>query len=161
MTDISIVAAPAAQKETNMTATATVVAAPKRGRPKAEATPAPAAPKAAKPAKAPKVEAAPAAKGKAKATPAKPAPAPKAAKAPVADAIVQNGIRRPREGGSCAKAWALFDAAAKRLKGGENVTLAAVADDVAKQGLSEGNVRAELYTWRKFNGVASPRARAN
>jgi hypothetical protein len=73
---------------------------------------------------------------------AKPAPAEK------------NGIRAPRAGGLCDKAWAVCDKLHTELKRVPFVGECVAAGEKAK--LNPGNVRAEYGRWRKFHGHAIP-----
>lgn len=63
----------------------------------------------------------------------------------------QNGVRRPKPEGLCGKAWAEMDRLSAAL--GQPVPIATLLESTNKQGLNEGNVRAEYARWRKFNSV--------
>jgi len=63
----------------------------------------------------------------------------------------QNGIRRPKPGGLCARAWEIFDDVSARNGSPASIKEAMV---IAKeQNLNEANVRAEYASWRKFHGI--------
>jgi hypothetical protein len=62
-----------------------------------------------------------------------------------------NGIRRPRPNTLCGKAWVIFDSVSQ--KNGHPASIREALDIARQQGLNEGNVRAEFYQWRKFNGI--------
>ena len=76
---------------------------------------------------------------------AKPAPAAKAAKV---DMPTQNDIKRPRPGGLCADAWAMFDSL------GRGVVIADALKKAQELKLNPNNIRTELCRWRKFNGIS-------
>lgn len=63
----------------------------------------------------------------------------------------QNGVRRPRPGGLCAKAWEIADSISQKL--GSPAPVADVLEVAIAEGLNPGNVKAEYARWRKFHGV--------
>jgi hypothetical protein len=63
-----------------------------------------------------------------------------------------NGIRRPKPDTLCGKAWVIFDSVSQ--KNGYPASIREALEIARQQGLNEGNVRAEFYQWRKFNGIA-------
>jgi hypothetical protein len=95
---------------------------------------------------------------------APPAPAPVVAPAPAAPVAkpvaatpkgkvkvvleVRNEVTRPKDGGICAKAWAIFD----RL--GRDVQNKDAVFEGAKEGINEFTIRTQIYRWRTFNGIA-------
>lgn len=64
----------------------------------------------------------------------------------------QNGVRRPKPETLCGQAWAIFDELSQ-------VTIGEALEIGRQRGLNEGNVRAEFYQWRKFNGIHGRRAK--
>lgn len=91
---------------------------------------------------------------------AAPAPAPvakpaaaKATAAPKAKGTkvvqeVRHDITRPKDGGICAKAWAIFD------RMGHNVQNKDAVYEGAKEGINEFTIRTQIYRWRTFNAIA-------
>jgi hypothetical protein len=71
------------------------------------------------------------------------------------ETIRQNGVRFPRVGGACHKAWMLFD---ELYKANNAFTVKDALAEGYVRDLNDGNVRTELCLWRKFHGVASTRA---
>lgn len=154
-------------EESNMSATAEAVATPKAPRKSSKNAP-PAAPKAPPAASkkaaaktAPKAPAKPAAASTKKAAPAKPA-APAAPKksakvetAKESNYEKQNGITRPKAGGTTSQVWDIADALlAKTGKGNPpsfNDVLAAV--EKKKLEINPGTLRTQYGNWRRFNGI--------
>lgn len=64
----------------------------------------------------------------------------------------QNGVRRPKPDTLCGRAWAVFEEISQNRSApasiGESLEIA------RERSLNEGNVRAEFYNWRKFNGIS-------
>jgi hypothetical protein len=64
---------------------------------------------------------------------------------------MQNGVRRPKPGGKCSQAWAIFDAVSAQKGSPAAISeCRAMADE---QGLNKANVNAEYASWRKYYGV--------
>jgi ATPase subunit of ABC transporter with duplicated ATPase domains len=64
----------------------------------------------------------------------------------------QNGIRRPKDGTLCGRAWAIFDQVSAK-----NGSPASIGESMAiakAESLNEANVRAEYARWRKFHGIS-------
>ena len=81
--------------------------------------------------------------------------APKAPKAPKVPAEVRNGITRPRAGGACDAIWKLLDL----LHAAGTVPTSKDARDLATaNGLNVGNALCEISRWKRFHGLAQPRA---
>jgi hypothetical protein len=76
--------------------------------------------------------------------------APKAVKAPQQERIVQNGVKRPLEGGACAAVWAVLD---QMREAGVEPASKDVRDLATARGWNENNALCELSAWRKFNGL--------
>lgn len=111
------------------------------------------------------------AKHKAKETKVKPAPAKKATRAKVAAAaepvvttaakvvrpqvedvrIVQNGVKRPKDGGACAAVWSALD---QMHAAGVVVTAKDARDLATAKGWNPNNAQIEMYAWRKFMGIS-------
>ena len=108
-----------------------------------------------KPAAAKAVAKAPAAKAPTKAVEKKPVAAKAPAKAKdFTPTVEQNGIKRPKPGTLCGKAWDIFDKVTKKHRG--NPATIAESLEISKEaGLNEGNVRAEFGRWRKFSGFVT------
>lgn len=163
-------------EESNMSATAEAVA-PKTSRKNAKAPAAPKPPKAggkklgaADPAAMPvapkKAPAKPvkAAAGKTPAAPkapAKPAPAaskkgPKVEASKESNYEKQNGITRPKAGGTTSQVWAIADALLEKSGKGNppsfNDVLAAV--EKKKLDINPGTLRTQYGNWRRFHGIA-------
>jgi len=72
----------------------------------------------------------------------------------------QNGIRRPKPGTLCGKAWGIFDSVSQ--KNGAPASIGESMELAKADGLNEANVRAEYARWRKFHGITgrieSPKA---
>ena len=75
------------------------------------------------------------------------APAAKVA-TPKVDAIVKNGVRRPRAGGACDAVWSYLDE-----KG--DCTVARIKEVAVEQGWNPGNAAIEIYQWRKHMGITN------
>lgn len=102
-------------------------------------------------------------KAKAKPTPAKA----KAKAAPKAKAVAkkeaapkrepmpeQNGVKRPRPGGKCARVWEIADDLSKKLKRPAAVSEVLETASTDKQfAHNPANVKTEYARWRKFNGI--------
>lgn len=58
----------------------------------------------------------------------------------------RNGIKRPKEGGLCAKAWSIFDGYEEL----QNKHLAAISES---SGINPATVRTQYARWRQFNGL--------
>jgi len=80
------------------------------------------------------------------------APAAKPVKAGKKETVRKNGVRFPREGGLCWKAWMMFDEL------GANVDIKTALAEGAKRGFNDNNIRTELCCWRKFHGYTVVRA---
>jgi flagellar biosynthesis GTPase FlhF len=63
----------------------------------------------------------------------------------------QNGIRRPKPDTRCGAAWTIFDQITETIGGSTTLPLAQVLAE--RQGLTEGNVKAEYSAWRRYNNV--------
>ncbi len=63
----------------------------------------------------------------------------------------QNGVRRPKPDGLCGKVWTLADKLSQEL--GQPVPIANLLEASRRDGLNDGNVKAEYARWRKFNGI--------
>jgi len=72
--------------------------------------------------------------------------------APQGDRTVQNGVRRPLEGGKCDAIWSALD---KVLAKGSAPTLHAVQALATKHGWNANNARIEFYQWRKFHKLGA------
>lgn len=64
----------------------------------------------------------------------------------------QNGVRRPKPHTLGGQAWAIFNEVTAKTS--NPATIAESMEIGRAQGLNEGNVRAEFYSWRKFNGIS-------
>lgn len=64
----------------------------------------------------------------------------------------RNGVKRPSAGGACRAVWDWLD----KHPDAQLKDVRAVAE---KKGWNANNAAIELYQWRKFNGVASKRAK--
>jgi ATPase subunit of ABC transporter with duplicated ATPase domains len=61
----------------------------------------------------------------------------------------QNGIRRPKEGTTCGKVWAIFD----KLSA-DSGKPATIGDSLkAADGMADATVRTQYARWRKFHGI--------
>jgi hypothetical protein len=67
------------------------------------------------------------------------------------DRIIQNGVKRPKEGGLCAAVWTDLD---KLLASGTEPTTAQVKELAVVRSWNVNNATAELSAWRKFNGIS-------
>jgi hypothetical protein len=67
------------------------------------------------------------------------------------DRIIQNGVKRPRDGGLCAQVWAALD---QMRAAGTDPATKDVRDLAAAKGWNVNNATAELSAWRKFNGIS-------
>jgi membrane protein involved in colicin uptake len=63
----------------------------------------------------------------------------------------QNGVRRPRPGGSCAKVWDMADTLSAQL--GQPVPIANLSKDASAAGINDSTIRTQYALWRKFHGV--------
>lgn len=61
----------------------------------------------------------------------------------------QNGVRRPKPGTLCGRAWQIFDSVGKNAS--LPVSIGEALKIARQQGLNEGNVRTEFYRWRRFH----------
>jgi hypothetical protein len=66
----------------------------------------------------------------------------------------RNGVKRPAPGGLCAAVWEALDQmhAAK-----VEITAQAVRDLATAKGWNQSNASIEMYQWRKFMGLNTPR----
>lgn len=65
---------------------------------------------------------------------------------------IQNGMRCPRPGTLCGRAWAIFDEVSAR--NGSPASIAESLELSRAQKLNDNMVRSNYYSWRKFNGVS-------
>ena len=63
----------------------------------------------------------------------------------------QNGVRRPKPGGSCAKVWDLADQLSKSL--GSPVPIASLSAAATAAAINESTIRTQYALWRKFYGI--------
>jgi hypothetical protein len=78
-----------------------------------------------------------------------------APKAPKVPAEARNGIQRPRAGGACDAVWSALD----KVHAAGTVPTSKDARDLATaNGWNVNNALCELSRWRRFNGLAQPRA---
>jgi hypothetical protein len=64
----------------------------------------------------------------------------------------QNGVRRPREGGACAKVWAIADAVSAELA--SPAPIANVLERAKIENLDETTTRVQYARWKKFFGLS-------
>ncbi len=70
----------------------------------------------------------------------------------------QNGVRRPRPGTLCGKAWEIADNISAKL--GSPAPISDVLEIAVAEGLNPGNVKAEYARWRKYYGITGRIVRA-
>lgn len=63
--------------------------------------------------------------------------------------VVQNGVRRPKDGGKCAEVWAELD----KIHATRMPTMNDVKQLATDKGWNPNNASCEFYCWRKFNGI--------
>lgn len=63
----------------------------------------------------------------------------------------QNGIRRPKPDTKCGRTWEIADTMSAEM--GQPVPIAMLIEACNKEGLNEGNTKAEYARWRKFNDI--------
>jgi hypothetical protein len=68
---------------------------------------------------------------------------------------VRNGVKKPREGGTCHAVWAALDAMREK---GSPPTSADLRELATKKDWNWNNCSIELSRWRKFHGLAAVRA---
>lgn len=68
----------------------------------------------------------------------------------------RNGVKRPAPGGLCAAVWDALDA---MHAGGVTITAQAVRDLATAKGWNQNNAGIEMYQWRKFMGLNTPRVK--
>jgi len=74
-----------------------------------------------------------------------------AAKKLAAQLPEQNGIRHPKPETVCGKVWNIADTLSKAFK--QPTPIKELLEAARKEGMNEGNVKAEYARWRKFHGV--------
>lgn len=84
--------------------------------------------------------------------PAKPAPVVTAAAKP--ERIVQNGVKRPRDGGLCAAVWQALD---QMHSAGVVPTAKDVRELATAKVWNQSNASIEFYQWKRFMGLTQPR----
>lgn len=68
---------------------------------------------------------------------------------PKNDQPMQNGVKRPKDGGKCAAVWNELD----KIAAQRNPTMADVKKLAADNNWNATNASCEFYAWRKFNGI--------
>lgn len=67
------------------------------------------------------------------------------------DRIVQNGVRRPKDGGICASVWQELD---RMRAAGIEPSTKDIREWSIEKGLNVNNSMAELSGWRRFHGIS-------